>query len=321
MIKESQKGAIDLALAAVMAFAVFVIVAVGFIVWSNRSKTIDVTVDELPVFEPDDDSFNVVHKITGFLTEQTGLTALGGDQLLFWRVPVGDGRPLTDYVTINVSGAYERHYGVDLSSDFTKPALKQVLGTVEKSFDLVPLAVKAFEHNQFMPDSLNTYDNYEGLDESINVKSYTKGKIKCSITEPADDVEEQLSLTIAIDCVGADSFDRQYKEQFPILRDLLIQDNPKGLWKGATMGTGIVRSGDFLRIGAQGAYHVLKFEDGRYKWLFGGQDNQLCETVDKFNVPKEIYGNCVIGSGQPDDYKTRFTDDEVKSHYLDYPED
>lgn len=327
MIK-SQKGAIDLAVAIVAMLVIIVLAIIGFVSWSNRSKTanvVNVEEEELPVFEPDIEYYSVVSNITQFLTQQTGLTATGGEpSSIFWRVPIAD-RPITDYITILVPGASARQFNVDVSAGFTKGALKQVSGGVEGIFNLSPLAVKTLEHNQFIQDTLNQYTDNDDSDTGVKTdyKGYVRGNIKCLVSVPTDDdIEEPSALKVSISCINNDLFEKSYSEQFPILRDLFVQDNPKGFWMGAYMHDKIARKGDFLRIRALGGYHVLKFEDGKYKWLFGGQDDQSCETVDEFKVPKEIYGNCFLEteSGQGDD-RYRFTDDQLKSHYLDYPED
>ncbi|MBI3260911.1 hypothetical protein HYZ64_00875 [Candidatus Berkelbacteria bacterium] len=321
IIIKSQKGAIDIAVAVVLVLALLVIAIIAFFVWSNRSKTISVSPEDLPVFELGDEHYDVVYKITQFITGQTGLTAVQQESAwVSWRVPVGSDPTAADYVTINIPGASGRRFEIDISADFTKSALKTAIGTLEKGFGVAPLAVKAFEYNHFTSDSLNTYTDKDALDGPVEVQSFINEKVRCSITEPAEEIEIN-HLIVAISCVDQNNFEKRYGEQFPILDDLFKQDYPKGFWRnGASMHPGIARLDNFLSISAQGGYNVLEFKDGRYTWLFGGQDTAPCETVDKFKVPKEIYGNCYLGSGE-NDYKERFTDEEVKSHYLDYPND
>lgn len=57
-------------------------------------------------------------------------------------------------------------------------------------------------------------------------------------------------------------------------------------------------SGNYAKGNMPMAYWIANKENGKWKVVIGGNGIPSCAEVDKYTVPREIYGNCIEESTQ-----------------------
>jgi hypothetical protein len=168
-------------------------------------------------------------------------------------------------------------------------------GDTEKIYKQTPLGSISekikdiFAANGYLSDKLNS----TSLEDFDFIQSYKKGDVLCSMTLSGQLGGVPDSADIDIKCASA--LDKLYAEQKPYADALDL----KG--KGLAVSAGLKKDG-FVGVGVtggiSGAWYILKNENGKYLKILGPlQDNPDCKTIDKWLVPKEVYGNCYDENG------------------------
>jgi hypothetical protein len=121
------------------------------------------------------------------------------------------------------------------------------------------------------------------------IQAFETSDLKCIFKVNPDCGRDHKSPTnyhtISFTCT--DNFDWNYQEQSPYLKDLNIKNHTIYVSK---------KVDDFVLLSVSGrrAGHLLlaKRINGKWVEVSSGQEGPSCEAVDRFNVPKELYGEC-----------------------------
>jgi hypothetical protein len=121
------------------------------------------------------------------------------------------------------------------------------------------------------------------------VQAYEKDNLKCTFVASPDCGgslgEDTMHYDFSFTCT--DSFEKNYREQLPFLKDLNIAKAIIHVSK---------RVGDYAMVNVNyrrtGHYVIAQLVNGIWVELSAGQDIPNCQIMEKYQVPQEIYGEC-----------------------------
>lgn len=120
------------------------------------------------------------------------------------------------------------------------------------------------------------------------IRAYEKEDTKCVFTANPDcgtSSKLPMHYTFSFGCTN--DVNKNYDAQAPYLKDLGITDSIIYSQK---------QVGDFMKFDINdrrsGYYMIAKLENGKWTPVFSGQDIPPCSVVDKYQIPKELVGDC-----------------------------
>ncbi|GIW61869.1 MAG: hypothetical protein KatS3mg089_0721 [Patescibacteria group bacterium] len=138
---------------------------------------------------------------------------------------------------------------------------------------------KIMKQNGFKLNQINSSKSVNDGQFYDYIQAYEKGSVKAVLTANPDDY--------TISFVFTDNFDKNYKEQYPYLKDLEIKNAVIRIQK---------KSKNFIKLYVQyrrtGAFIIAKEVNGKWIKVYSGQVDPSCKVVKQYSIPKEITPGC-----------------------------
>jgi len=136
-------------------------------------------------------------------------------------------------------------------------------------------------NNNFTTDMFST-TIYEGNRNYDYIEGYENDIEKCLLTVDGDEIGNILQ-NITVQCVYSIFYEFSYNEQAPFLKAL---DN----WAGPIY----IDSGSTNAVKALGGSTFILFSKKHGYWenIYMGNDQPNCETLRKYDFPKELHNSC-----------------------------
>jgi hypothetical protein len=152
-----------------------------------------------------------------------------------------------------------------------------------------PQIDKIMKQNGFKANQKNSSLSIEDDQFYDYIQAYENGAVKCVFVANPDCVtsDEELEMHYSFSLGCTETFDKNYQQQAPLLKDLGINDTIVRVEK---------RTGDFVNLSVNdrrtGYYIIAKLINGKWNEIFSGQDVPNCVIVEKYKIPKEIISDC-----------------------------
>jgi len=152
-----------------------------------------------------------------------------------------------------------------------------------------PKIDEIMRQNGFNTNQRNSSETIEDTQFYDYIQAYENETIKCVFKANPDcstsSNEVEMHYAFSFGCT--ESFDRNYQQQSPYLKDLGIDDAIIHVQK---------KIGDFVKLNVNfrrtGHYTIAKLISGKWNEIFSGQDIPSCEIVEKYEIPEEIVSDC-----------------------------
>lgn len=120
------------------------------------------------------------------------------------------------------------------------------------------------------------------------VRAYEKGDTKCVfLANPDCGTSSKLPVHYAFSFGCTNDVNKNYDAQAPYIKDLGITNSIIYSQK---------QSGDFMKFDINdrrsGYYTLAKLVNGKWTPVFSGQDLPPCSVTEKYQIPKELFGDC-----------------------------
>jgi hypothetical protein len=173
-------------------------------------------------------------------------------------------------------------------SDLSKAAFNTIASELSLNIKSTMIA-DGFKYNQENSSSSITDIVEENYDLYDYIQAYEKEGTKCTLVANPDCSTSSDSIpmhyTFSFTCT--DNYQKNYSEQSPYLKDLGI-DN--AIVHVANKVDNFVKLN--INYRRTGSYAIVKEVNNVWIKIYSGQDNPGCNFMQKYQVPKEIYGSC-----------------------------
>lgn len=120
------------------------------------------------------------------------------------------------------------------------------------------------------------------------IQAYEKGLTKCVfVANPDCGTSSKLPMHYAFSFGCTNDFEKNYQVQAPYINDLGITNSVIYSQKQVE---------DFMKFDINdrrsGYYTIAKLENGKWTALYSGQDLPPCSVTEKYQIPKELFGDC-----------------------------